>query len=107
MNILFPLAVIILPIFIFAFISAVLKYELYYIFVILLLILVFVIFREVKKYKIQQEKFKQEREAIEKEIQRQTYLSILDTPLIKGKATFTDKNGNKKDLDISVNLKLK
>ena len=27
--------------------------------------------------------------------------------IIKGKATFTDKNGNKKDLDISVNLKLK
>ena len=27
--------------------------------------------------------------------------------IIKGKATFTDKNGNTQDLDISVNLKLK
>lgn len=27
--------------------------------------------------------------------------------IIKGKATFTDNNGNKKDLDIAVNLKLK
>ncbi|PVX33033.1 hypothetical protein C8D76_11060 [Pasteurella langaaensis DSM 22999] len=27
--------------------------------------------------------------------------------IIKGKATFTDKNGNKKELDIIVNLKLK
>lgn len=27
--------------------------------------------------------------------------------VIKGKATFTDNNGNKKDLDIAVNLKLK
>ncbi|MDY3124496.1 MAG: hypothetical protein SOW21_09040 [[Actinobacillus] rossii] len=27
--------------------------------------------------------------------------------IIKGKATFTDKNGNKQDLDIAVNLKLK
>ena len=27
--------------------------------------------------------------------------------IIKGKATFTDKNGNKQDLDIAVNLKIK
>lgn len=27
--------------------------------------------------------------------------------IIKGKATFTDKNGNTQDLDISVNLKIK
>ncbi|MDG2917834.1 hypothetical protein P7M46_07425 [Bisgaard Taxon 10/6] len=107
MNILFPLACIILPVFIFLFISTVLKYELYYIFVILLLIFVLFIFREVKKYKKQQEIFKQEREAMEKEIQRQTYLNMVNQSLVKGKATFIDKNGNKQDLDIAVNLKIK
>ncbi|MDG2961029.1 hypothetical protein P7L91_09310 [Bisgaard Taxon 10/6] len=47
------------------------------------------------------------RPIIQATLAKQTNETIDLGQIIKGKATFTDNNGNKQDLDISVNLKIK
>ena len=83
----------------------IMKYKLYYLFLVAGGLIIWFFYREIRNYRKQQEEFRIRQEAQDLEIKRQVYENLINpNPFIIGNYSYKDEKGNTKKGNITISF---